>query len=149
VAPADPEAVLAAVGAAVRTAAGELHDGRPPQAEAAVAVPVLDQLPADAVRVQVHERRPVRGEDDAAAVPAGQPRAVAGGAAGVQGGGQLDGGGLALAAHDDVHGRLPGQDFPGVVGGVDAAVHGEHVREGCLEGAEQRHAGGVGGGGPG
>ena len=40
VAPAAPEVVLAAVGAAVRTAARQLDDGGPAQPETAVAVPV-------------------------------------------------------------------------------------------------------------
>jgi hypothetical protein len=47
VAPLDPEAVLPAVGAAVGAAARELDDRRPPQPEAPVIVPALDQFPAD------------------------------------------------------------------------------------------------------
>src|SRR5262245_58469426 len=58
VTPADPEGVLAAVGAAMRTAARELDNRGPAQPKTAVARPVLDQLPPNPVGAQVRNRRP-------------------------------------------------------------------------------------------
>ena len=64
VAPALPEHPLAAVGAGVRAAARELDDRRPAQAEGAILVPVVDQVPADRVGVEVGDRRPGRVDHD-------------------------------------------------------------------------------------
>src|SRR6516162_8152655 len=55
-APAGPEPALATVIAEMRTAAGELHDHRALAAPVAVAG-VIDQLPSDAVGVEIADDR--------------------------------------------------------------------------------------------
>ena len=63
-APRGPESMLAAVGAAVRAAARELDDRGPAEAEALVTVPVVDQFPARAMRIEVGDRRGARRQND-------------------------------------------------------------------------------------
>ena len=105
-APARPEAALAAVVAEVRTAARELHHDRAHAAPVAVAR-MVDQLPADAVGIEVadHRRRAAWRAGRRAsrnAMPATAPRSVAVG----ERRHQAPRGLLALAAHDRGHMRL-------------------------------------------
>ncbi|MEX1017190.1 MAG: hypothetical protein WDZ31_10645 [Phycisphaeraceae bacterium] len=139
--PLDPEAVLPAVGAAVRAAAGELDDGRPALAEAGVAVPVVDQLPAGAVAVEVGDRRAVGRADDVAGVIAeGDTRYVVQRVALLQGAQQGDRRGFAFATDDDVHGRLFPQHHLVVVRGEHAAVDARHAPQCRFDRREHRYA---------
>src|SRR4051794_37462244 len=72
VAPAGPESALAAVIAVVRTSAGELHDDGAHAAVVAI-VAMIDQFPADAIRVKIFDHRGGPGFDDPAGAAKGDP----------------------------------------------------------------------------
>jgi len=147
--PADPEAVLAAVGAAVRTAARELDDRGPTHAETAIQGPVLNQLPAHPVSVQIRERRPVRSENDPRTRAVGDACNLGQIVTPLDGINQCENRGLSFTPHDQIDGRFLKQDRFGVVGGVDSAIHGKDPRECLLDGSQQVHADRVSRGGTG
>ena len=132
----------------MRAAARELHHRGPPQAERLIAVPVIDQLPADAVAVQVVDGRAGLVHDGlAAAAPddaldAGQVCVAAAPGPGERLR-QVQGRRLALSADDDIHLRMMDEDVL-VVAGEDAAVDGDDAGQGRLDGAQDAQATGVG-----
>ena len=141
----------------MRAAARELHHRRPPQAEGLIPVPVVDQFPAHAVAVQILDGRARRvGHHLAVATPddplhpgevySRQP-ALGGpfspGAGLGESFDQVQRRRLALAAHYHVHLGMIGEDFL-VVAGENAAVDGDDVGQGRLDGAQGPQAAGVG-----
>lgn len=64
VAPPLPKHPLTAVGAGVRTSPRELHHRRTPQAKGLISVPICDEFPADAERIQLLNGRTGGGHPD-------------------------------------------------------------------------------------
>ena len=135
-APARPEAALAAVVAQMRAAARELHDDRALAAPIAVAR-VVDQLPADAVSVEIADDGRRRRRDGLPFVAKRDARNGAQRFARVQRPRQLRDRRLALAAHDDVDLRLGRQHLAPVIGREDAAVDDPDRRQRRPEQARQ------------
>ena len=121
-APARPEAALAAIVAQMRAAARELHDDGAQAAPIAVAR-VVDQLPADAVGVEVADHR--RGRRRARAAARRERRCPATSPSGVplaSARHQPPRGLLALAAHDRRRPAAPRRGLAPVIGREDAAI---------------------------
>gem|GEM_PF-6687477 len=127
VAPAGPEAALAAVVAEVRAAPRELHHHRAKAAPVAVAS-VTDEFPADPVGVEVADHRGRCGRPGQAVPAMGDAGDGSDVGVGSERGHQAAGRLLALAAHDRRDVRFRGQDLAPVVGRVDAAIDDGHPR---------------------
>jgi hypothetical protein len=143
--PACPEPALAAVGAQMRAAARELHHHGAQPAPVAVAG-VIDQLPADAVGVEVGDDgcRPRRVH--ALRVPPGDAGDGLEGVAVLDGGHQAPRRLLALAAHDRRHVGFLGEDLAPVIGRehapVDDAHAGQRRRDAARDLGDHRMPGG-------
>ena len=142
--PARPETALSAVIAEMGTAARELHDHGAQSAPVAVAA-MVDQLPADAVGVEIADHERLRGRNRPAVVPKGDAAYAGERRLPFERGHQLPRGLLALPAHDRIDVRLLGQDFSPMIGGKHTAIddhrRGQCRRDGARDFGDHRVAG--------
>jgi hypothetical protein len=146
--PLRPEAALAAIGAAMRAAARELHHGGPLSAPVAVAGKI-GQLPADAVAIEIRDERCRRRGDRISRVAKGETGDLSQWHSTFQRVREVPHGFLAFAADDDVDGRALGQDFAPVIGRERAAIDdraawhcsAKHGRDGGNGGMRRRRTG--------
>lgn len=132
-APAGPEAALAAVVAQMRTAARELHDHGALAAPIAVAFDI-DQLPADTISIEIDDRAcGARGERTVEVVAIGDAGHIGERPAPVQRLDQRHDGRLAFAAHDEIEGIGRGQYVVPMVGRKHTAIDHQRPRRAYLD----------------
>ena len=134
VAPAGPEPALAAKGAQMRAAARELQNHRPLAAPIGI-VGEVDQLPADAQRVQVFQHRRRGGGVGLALTAKGNARNCGQIGASRQRVHQVLRRHLALAPHDHIHGGAFGQNLGPMIAGIGPAIDDPRIGQ---RGADQR-----------